>query len=378
MSDERNIPDPNCDLFVSNIDFKRLDNSKSLRNGLRVLNRAIYSSESRKKFRILLNRFKPDILHLQNIHAHLTPSIIMEANGWDLPVIWTVHDYKLVCPNSHMLIDSTKEICEACVGGDFYHAFLKRCKKGSHLASGMATIEAYAHRSLRIKQRVQRFIAPSTFLRGKFIDAGFGPEKVRHVPYCLPDQLFDSKLNDEGYILFMGRLESIKGIYQVLEACKRVADVRLVLAGRASEPILSQLPALLPSNAVYVGMKHGEELRNLLLNCRAVIVPSLWYENQPFSIIEAFAAGKPVIASDLGGMTELVGHQQRGLLAPPGDVDALSRCMRVLTECPQKARRMGKAARQYAAEHHSSEKHYYKLLEIYTQVTERRSGFNLD
>ena len=368
MSDERNIPDPNCDLFVSNIDFRRLDNSKSLRNSLRVLRRAIYSSESRKKFKILLKRFKPDVLHLQNIHAHLTPSIIMEAKRWGLPVVWTLHDYKLICPNSHMLIDSTKEICEACMGGDFYHAFLKGCKKGSHLASGMATIEAYAHRLLRIKQRVQRFISPSDFLRGKCIDAGFEPEKVRHLPNFLPDQLFVPKLNDEGYILFMGRLEPIKGIYPLLEACKRAPNVRLVLAGRTEEPILSQLPALLPPNAAHVGMKHGEDLRNLLLNCRAVIVPSLWYENQPFSIIEAFGAGKPVIASDLGGMTELVEHQQRGLLAPPGDVDALSQCMRVLTEYPEEARRMGTAARQYAAEHHSPETHYKKLLEIYSEL----------
>ena len=141
------------------------------------------------------------------------------------------------------------------------------------------------------------------------------------------------------------------------------------MAGRVEEPIASKLPELLPPNAKYVGMKHGDELRSLLLGSRAVVVPSLCYENQPFSIIEAFAAAKPVIASDLGGMTELVQHGERGLLVPPGNVEALGNAMEWMVTHPEEAKDMGRKARIYALEEHSAEVHYKKLLQVYKRVT---------
>ena len=110
MQGENNLADPNEDLFVPFIDFRQLNQEKSIANGLKVLGRVIYSREARQKFSALLDRVKPDIVHLQNIHAHITPSIIFEAKRRGLPVVWTLHDYKLICPNSHLLIDATGQI----------------------------------------------------------------------------------------------------------------------------------------------------------------------------------------------------------------------------------------------------------------------------
>jgi glycosyltransferase involved in cell wall biosynthesis len=316
-----------------------------------------------------LDRFHPDIIHLQNIHAHITPSVIFEAKKRGLPVVWTLHDYKLICPNSHYLIDQTGQICEACGRSNYYQAMLKRCKKGSLLASIMASLEAYVHRFMRVRDRVNAFLCPSAFLRTTLIERGFPTDKVHHLPlFLLPDMFRDYSRDQGGYLLFLGRLEPIKGIRPLLEACRLAPQVQLILAGRVEAPFANELPALLSPNAQHVGMKQGEELLQLLRHSLTVVLPSLWYENQPFSILEAFACGKPVIASDLGGMTELVTHQERGLLVPPGDVDSLAKAMTYMLEHPIEAQRMGQNAYEYVEIYHQADRHYAELVRVYNQI----------
>ncbi len=372
MEDERNLPDPNDDLFVSHIDFRELNRKKNPVTGFKVLWRSIYSIEARKKFSKLLSRFKPDIVHLQNIHAHITPSIIFEAKRHNLPVVWTLHDYKLICPNSHFLVDNPGEICEACKKDSYYYAILKSCKKGSLLASTMSAIEAYAHRFMRVRDYVDAFLAPSNFLRDKLISRGFLKEKVYHLPLFLKNGMFQDMQSDDGYLLFLGKLEPIKGIYQLLEACKMAPEVQLILAGRIDRSLEKRLHQLLPRNAQYLGMKQGKELRRLLSNALAIVLPSLCYENQPFSILEAFANSKPVIASNLGGMTELVKDEERGLLVPPGDTQALADAMKWLVAHKREAKEMGRNGYQYAREVHSPESHYKELMEIYRKTINQK------
>jgi len=372
MEDERSLPDPNADLFVSHIDFRELNKKKTPGRMLKVAGRAVYSREARTKFGRMVDRLGPDLVHLQNIHAHLTPSVILEAKKRGLPLVWTLHDFKLVCPNSHFLIDRTGEICEACLGGRFYQAALKRCKKGSLLASLMASGEAYAHRWMGVATKVDAFLSPSAFLAGKMIEGGLPAEKVRHLPLFLPPAMFAQTPGDKedgGYLLFIGRLTRIKGIHPLLAASRLVPEVPLILAGAADEPVLEDLPRELGPQAQYVGLKHGEELWRLLTEARAVVVPSLWYENQPFAITEAFAVGKPVITSNLGGMTELVKDRERGFLVPPGDVEALAGAMSWLAGHPQKARLMGRQALEYVLAEHHPEVHYQRLMEIYRSAS---------
>lgn len=368
MKDPRNFPDSNEDLFISNIDFRSLNENKNPINGLKVLTRVIYSSEAREKFTKLLVRVMPDIVHLQNIHAHITPSIIFEAKKFGIPVVWTLHDYKLVCPNSHFLIDTTGQICEACRGGNFIHAIKNRCKKGSLLASSMASLEAYAHRWMNILDNVDAFLCPSEFLAEKLLENGFLPEKVHHVPLFLTESQFSQQNLKEGYFLFLGKLEPLKGIFPLLEAAKRVPEVKIILAGRVEEPIKSQLPGLLPPNVEYVGMKSGEDLEALRRNAIALVLPSICYENQPLSILEMFGTGKPVIASNIGGMRELIGEGERGLLVEPGSVSGLSDALHWIAAHPSEAARMGTQAQKYVMMYHSSEYHYDRVTSIYDRV----------
>ncbi len=232
----------------------------------------------------------------------------------------------------------------------------------------MAALEASAHRIMGLRNIVDFFLAPSGFLRRKMIDRGFSLEKVKHLPLFLPDKMFNKGNRNRGYLLYLSRLEPIKGILSILKACRLVPEINLVIAGPVREPLSSQLPELLPFNAKYVGMKQGSELRRILFESSAVVHPSLLYENQPFSIMEAFAAGKPVIASDLGGMTELVKNSRGGLLVPPGDIEALADAMQWMIIHPREANRMGMKAREYAHEEYNAEGHYQRLMKIYKQL----------
>jgi len=370
MEHPGNLPDPNSDLFVTHIDFRELNLHKNLFTGMKVLSRVIYSSEAHKKFGKMIDRFRPDIVHLQNIHAHITPSVIFEANRNGIPVVWTLHDYKIICPNSHFLIDATSEICEACGTRAYYQAAVKRCKKGSFFASLMASIEAYAHILMHVRDKVDMFLAPSAFLRNKLLDRGFSAEKVAHLPLFLPNEMFLNTHDDQGYLLFLGKLDPIKGLHPFLNACREAKGSHVILAGLVDESIANTLPEMLSGNTEYVGMKHGEELRQLIQGSRSLVLPSLCYENQPFSITEAFAAGKPVIASDLGGMSELVGDNQHGILVPPGNIEALANAMNWMTTHPQEANQMGRKARQYAKEMLRADKHYEKLMQVYKKIGE--------
>jgi len=368
MQDPGNVPDPNADLFVSHLDYREMNRRRSPIAASRVLGHAIYSIEARQKFARLLDRVQPDIVHLQSIHAHITPSVILEAKRRRIPVVWTLHDYKLICPNSHFLIDQTGEICEACRVGRFWQATVKRCKKGSLPASATATLEAYVHQLIGVRGMVAAFLCPSAFLLSKFLENGFDPQTLHRLPHFLPPAAFTHTAPDEGYLLFFGRLEPMKGVFQLLEACRKAPQIHVRLAGRIGQIDTVMIQSQLSGNADYVGVRTGDDLWALVGRSRAAVVPSIWYENQPFSILEAFANGKPVIASSIGGMQELVKDHETGLLVEPGNVDQLARAMVWMSERPDAARRMGEAARAYAQDVHSAEKHYESLISIYQSV----------
>jgi glycosyltransferase involved in cell wall biosynthesis len=377
MQDDRNLPDPNSDLFVSHIDFRDLNQRKNPITGFKVMARSIYSTEARRRFACLLDRFQPDIVHLQNIHAHISPSVIIEARKRGIPVVWTLHDYKQVCPNSTFMIDRTHEICEACRGGRFYQPMIKRCKKNSLLACTMVVIEAYSHQLMRVRQRVNAYLAPSAFMFNKLLENGFDPQKTHHLPLFVPQSLLgEPDLNQPMgvYFLFLGRLDIDKGIYPLIEACRLVPRAKVVLAGRVEEPIKSDLIDHLPENVRYVGMKTGVELDELRRNSLAFVLPSLWYENQPFSVLEAFAYGKPVIASRLGGISELVGDDERGILVPPANPGLLAAAMEQAVQNPDMLMEKGHKARKYVIANHSPETHYAHLFDIYQKVTQEKKA----
>jgi glycosyltransferase involved in cell wall biosynthesis len=245
---------------------------------------------------------------------------------------------------------------------------INRCKKDSLLASAMASLEAYAHRTLNVRQNVDAFVAPSLFLRTRLLERGFGADRVWHLPLFISEALLAPWNPSGGYLLFLGRIEQIKGIETLLAAARESPLVQVVIAGSGSKDDIEKLCRSLPPNVRYVGFVGGKELEELVLGCLALVMPSIWYENQPLSMLEAMARAKPVIASNIGGMRELLRDCETGLLVQPGNTSALAHAMQWACAHRTEMEVMGLAARQYILANHTTERHLKRLLEIYAHV----------
>ena len=369
MEDERNVPDPNADLFVSHIDFREQNQRKGIRSGIQVIRRCIFSDEAAAKFSALVERFRPDVLHMQNIHAHLTPSIVLVADRLGIPIVWTMHDYKVMCPNSHFRIDATGEVCESCRPGQYHSAVLKRCKKNSILASSVAALEGYAHWLRGVHDKVNCFIAPSQFMTERLLAHGWPPERVSHVPYCLEMETGHRRTDEGKYFLFVGKLEALKGIHVLLDAAVRAPSAEILLVGSCDDESVRARLANGPANVRYLGTKNPDEVRRLMAGARAVLLPSIWYDNQPFVILESFTVAVPVIGTRIGGIPELVADGERGLLVEPGSVEELAAAIAFLEKEPARSISMGVAARNYVEQHHSAGAHLASISDIYHRAT---------
>jgi glycosyltransferase involved in cell wall biosynthesis len=368
MRHPMNFSCPEERYFVSHIDFADLNARKNPLNGLRVLWRSIYSWEARTHVRRLIQELKPDIAHLQNIHAHITPSILTEFEKAHIPVIWTLHDYKLICPEDSLL--SHGRICEACRGQRFYHCALKRCKKGSLGASIVAALEAYAHQFLRIPHRVARFVSPSQFLKKKFVEFGWPEKKIVHVRNFLPDLAQRPVRYESAHGIYVGTLRTIKGVGTLLKALAQTPDIPFHILGDGPERKVLEEEAKRQRlrNVTFMGFLSGPDLQTEIDQAAFGVVPSQCYENCPYAAMELMAAGKPVIASRLGGLSELIDEGATGYLFQPESDGELAERMRTLWSSAGLRRQMGAAARARAENMFKPEAHLAAITELYADA----------
>ena len=333
MRSENNLPCMDEEYFVSEIDYREAL-KKTLMNSFRVVRRSIYSMESRNKIAKLLDTIKPDIAHLHSFLPHISVSILPELKKRKIPVVWTLHDYKKLCPNS--LFYNGKTICEDCRDKNYVHVVLKRCKKGSIAASIMAYLEAKITDCIRYDRYIDKYLAPSTFLRNKFIEYGHEPSKVIGLPNFIETDTITPQYNHRKYLLFIGRLEREKGLSTLLrafaEAAGSVEGLRLKIAGMGSmEHELKNLIARMDLPGVtLIGFKQGTELQDTIQNAKAIVVPSECYENYPYSCLEAMAYGKPIIGSKIGGIPEQIQDNLTGFLFEPFDYKDLAKKIKLV------------------------------------------------
>ncbi len=366
MQHERNRPSPYDEYFVSQVDFPTLlREGKGLGPKLQVAERTIYSREAKQKIAALIDATQPDIAHVHGIAHEISPSIFSALRAAKVPIVQTLHDYKVVCPNTNFV--SQGAVCEACKGGHFYNVMRRRCKRDSLAASVLAGMEAYAHQAMGAYTRnVNLFIAPSRFLRDKVVEHGIRNEVVA-LPNFIHVDRFQPTYEAEQYFVFAGRLVAVKGVKTLLQAMRMVNGGKLYIAGSGElEEELRQTIADYKMDNVYLlGHLDQTQLTSLVQRATATIVPSEWYENCPMSVLESFACGTPVIGARIGGIPELVQEGRSGHLFAAGDANQLAQAMQMMLDHPDCVARMGRQARRQVEAAHNPTTHYEQTLALY-------------
>jgi glycosyltransferase involved in cell wall biosynthesis len=350
------------------LDFK--DPNAGFLKKVKMAAHAIYSTSARRAMRRCLADFSPDVAHVRGIYHHLSPSILWELKRQRIPVLYHLNDFKILCPTYNLVADGHP--CELCIHGAFHHAVLEGCYAGPRASAVVLAAEAYLHKWLRTYERcVDLFLAPSEFVRAKLIASGVSAQGIEVLPHfqALPGD--EQLTTDEGFILYFGRLSPEKGVYELLRAMARLPHIPLVIAGDGPErPRLESMAQELNlSHVLFAGMVHGEKLQKLIAGCTFSVFPSHAYETLGKSILESYAWGRPVIASDLGSRRELVEHGVTGLLYADGDREELAHSMGFLYSRPDLIGKMGAAARRRVKANHDPDQHLEKLLELYCQLT---------
>ena len=375
MSHPKNYPSAYDSYFADNLEVDRLQNGESSITTVKGLVRFVYNQRAAQQLARLLEKVKPDIAHVHSVHHHLSPSVLFVLKKYRLPVVQTLHDYKLVCPN-YIFLNGRGHVCEACAGRFFYHALLNKCFKNSYPASLLLAVESYVQFALQAhKKNVDLFISPSRFLAEKLVQYGYPAERMVVQPYTLPVAEYRPQFSDSDYFVFTGRLTREKGLAFLLQAMKEIKDARLCIVGTGplETEIRKQIKSEGMDNVELLGYKSGDELKSIVANGKFVVVPSQWYDNSPLVIYEAFSLGKPVIGARIGGISELISEGRTGFLFDPKDVPHFVRKVNELIHDPSKAMMMGRAARQKAESEFAPDAHYAKILELYQRAGDLHS-----
>lgn len=368
MHHPKNLTSAYNDYFVSLIDYEK----GGIKNKVDVSVKLLYSFEAKRKMEALIKKEKPDVAHLHNIYHQISPSIIHTLKKYHIPIVMTLHDYKITCASYHMLANG--RICEACKDGKYYQCFLKRCVKESIVKSLLNTAEMYLHHKLlHIYDLVDIFISPSMFLKNKAEEMGF-KGKIMYLPNFVNLQDYDPQYNwRENSIVYFGRLSKEKGLDTLIEAMEGLnIKLKVIGEGPIKERLESRVRSLELKNIEFLGYKSGEELKNEIRKSMFAILPSEWYENNPRAIIEGPALGKPVIGARIGGIPELVKDNETGLTFEAGNSEDLMAKMIHLSKNTAEIEKMGLNARRKVEEEFSTEIHYKKLTNIYRSALNKR------
>lgn len=331
---------------------------------------SVYSPSARRAMARLLDAHRPDVAHLHNVYHQLTLSIVDELAGRGIPIVMTMHDWKIACPAYTLFTEG--EVCRRCPTGTVASAVRHRCVKSSLPASTLAAAEAVIVRRRGCYQKVQRFIAPSRFAIGVAAMAGVAEAKVIHIPNFLPDEELNLTARGQeagAQLLYAGRLEPTKGIRSLLTAFAQVrSPARLRIAGRGELVDEVRAAAVADSRISYLGVLAREELYSEIDAARAVVLPSLYEDNGPLIILEAQARAKAMIVTNRGGPPEFVRDGETGLVVNPASPSSLAAAMERLVGDADFAGRLGARAQQSVRREHSAAKHYELLTRAYADA----------
>lgn len=347
----------NAEQYTSDMDFHGGSKLKQLTYPLKT----IYSAEAKKKISIVLNDFKPDVIHINNFNYQLTPSIIYAANsykknaGKKVKIIFTAHDYQLVCPN-HMMFNMQGEVCENCIGGHFINCTKGSCIHGSKAKSLIGTIESSLYKSIGTYNYIDTIICCSKFLKSKMdTNPVFAGKTVAMHNFVEKAEDPDDTAKED-YVLYFGRYSKEKGIETIINA----KNIKFICAGSGDmeDEINRQ------NHITNVGFKSGKELELLIRKAKCSVYPSIWYENCPFSVMESIMHGTPVVGADIGGIPELIDNGKTGILFDAGNIQAFENAINSIINDAERAEQMSKYCKSTSFD--TIEEYTKKLIDIYS------------
>lgn len=329
MKDERNIVGNSVNSYTSNMNFHTGKVDKLL-----YPFKIIYSIEAKKALRKVLDDFQPDVVHLNNFNFQLTPSIIYEVKSYEkkagkkVKILFTAHDYQLVCPNHMMRTVKTNQNCSKCSNGNYLNCIKEKCIHGSTVKSVLGAVEGWVYRFLKAYQYIDTVICPSRFLQEKMEKHPYlkGKTMVMQNFSIVEDGNMGDDIQKEDYIVYFGRYSKEKGIETLLKVCEMLPEIPFVFAGKG--PLEEQVNQV--KNIENKGFLSGKDLEEVIRKARFSVYPSEWYENCPFSIMESIQYGTPVLGAAIGGIPELIEAGETGELFESGNVKELTRKIKSL------------------------------------------------
>ena len=359
--------------FVDYVDFNEPMNFfKKAKTALSI----IYSRKNKRKFEKLLEMERPDIVHINNIHKQITLSFLDSCLEHNLPVVATSHDWIYICPNYQKLSDGV--ICEKCHYGDIWNCFKSQCVQGSRIRSMLAALESWFLKRTRAYEKINLFIAPSICMVEKMRDAKFTNSDIIYMRNFLPElNLHLREPSSSPYFLYMGRISREKGIRTLIKAygiANINADLYILGDGPIMEEIKAEVSGSNMEGSVHIpGSKYGDELVDYVAGSLAVVVPSEWLENCPYSVMEALAMGKPVIGSRIGGIPELIEDGVTGYCYEAGDAEDLARKLEALSRLPpDEYKKMSRAAAEFAKKNFDGKIYSAELLHKYEMLISQK------
>jgi glycosyltransferase involved in cell wall biosynthesis len=360
--DEKNINSEWSNFFPVASDFKTLSPTNLISY--------FYSCDAKSLLIKLLQEIgNIDIFQMHIYYGKITSSILSVLKKNNIPVIQTLHEYKLVCPV--YTLERNGDVCEECLDGSVWPAIKNKCKDGSLVKSVVRAAETKFSRMLGDRDLVDKFISVSHFHRSKMIEGGIPSEKIVTLHnFVDTDRLLPIYGGDYG--LYFGRIEDLKGIKTLLDAAKLCShQIKIIGDGTSLDKMKGYVGSEDITNVSFLGFKEGQELEELIQHSSYVAVPSEWYENCPMSVLEAKAYGKPVIGTRIGGIPELIEHEEDGFLIDVKNVEQLAYYMNLCSD-GDVSKALGKKARENVVNNFSKNAHYEGLMKIYKDVIQKK------
>lgn len=363
--------------FINNFD---VNDARNLLAKIRLVPKVIFNLESQKKISKLIKKERPQIAHIHDIYHYITPSILFSLKKENIPIVHKLSAYELICPNYKLFTQG--RTCNRCKNGRYYNCLKCRCLKNSWGASFVGMLEAYVHKFLKSYDRIDFLLAPSNFMRDKFVEFGFDKNKVKVLRNVLNLQDYHADFEKENFFLYSGRLSEEKGLmnliqaFKILKEEKKLKNYSLLLMGEGPQEIelKNKVKELgLEKEIIFLGFKKrwSDEWARYNKKAKLNILPSLWFDNSPVTISEAMAFGTVPLVSDRGGTKEMIEDKKSGLVFKASSVQDLADKILLIIEEKIDLKKMQKEAVLKVQEINGEENYYKNLISIYKELIEK-------